>query len=143
LKTRYTLLAGAAGLTLTICALASSGSAAPTAIQASSAGCSGPLDIVLSNDDGYAAPGINAVYAALKAAGHDVTMVAPTTNQTGKGGAMAYGGTLDVTHPVAGDPDIVARGGAPPPPGGRGGGGTACGVSGGAARGRRCAARPA
>ncbi|NBE49986.1 5'/3'-nucleotidase SurE [Streptomyces boluensis] len=77
------------------------------------AGCSRPLDILLSNDDGYAAPGINAVYKALKSAGHHVKMVAPMTNQTGRGGALAYGGALEVTQPVAGDPDIHAVSGTP------------------------------
>ncbi|GAA3649605.1 5'/3'-nucleotidase SurE [Nocardioides ginsengisoli] len=113
MKTRHTLLASAAALALTVAALASAGPAASTAVPSSPAGCKRPLDIVLTNDDGYAAPGINAVYAALNAAGHHVAMVAPATNQTGKGGGMAYGGTLDVTHPVAGDPDIWAVGGTP------------------------------
>jgi 5'-nucleotidase len=53
------------------------------------------------------------VYDALGEAGHDVTMVAPLTNQTGKSGSLAYGGTLKVTHPVAGDSDIWAVDGTP------------------------------
>ncbi|WP_084000669.1 5'/3'-nucleotidase SurE [Actinomadura kijaniata] len=44
-----------------------------------------PLRILLSNDDGHAAPGIRAVFDALTAAGHDVTIVAPATNQSGAG----------------------------------------------------------
>jgi len=41
------------------------------------------LDILLTNDDGYQAPGIEALHAALSAAGHHVTMVAPRENQSG------------------------------------------------------------
>lgn len=113
MKTRHTLLTGAAGVALTVTALATTSTAAPAVVSSSPTGCKGSLDIVLTNDDGYAAPGINAVYEALSAAGHHVTIVAPTTNQTGKGGALAYGGTLEVTHPVAGNPDIWAVGGTP------------------------------
>lgn len=82
-------------------------------VQAKSADCRGSLDILLTNDDGYAAPGINVLYDALNEAGHDVTMIAPLTNQTGKSGAMAYGGTLNVTHPVATDDKIWAVEGTP------------------------------
>ena len=42
-----------------------------------------PIRILLTNDDGYAAPGIQAEFAALKAAGFEVTMVAPRDNQSG------------------------------------------------------------
>ena len=40
------------------------------------------LDILLTNDDGYQAPGIEALQAALRAAGHHVTIVAPRENQS-------------------------------------------------------------
>jgi len=43
----------------------------------------GPLDILLTNDDGYQAAGIRALYQALRAGGHRVTMVAPATNMSG------------------------------------------------------------
>ncbi|MDX1567516.1 MAG: 5'/3'-nucleotidase SurE, partial [Longimicrobiales bacterium] len=36
------------------------------------------LRILLTNDDGYRAPGIGAVHEALTAAGHDVVLIAPT-----------------------------------------------------------------
>ncbi len=42
-----------------------------------------PLHILLTNDDGYAAPGIVAVHAALRAAGYAVTLVAPRENKSG------------------------------------------------------------
>jgi 5'/3'-nucleotidase SurE len=46
------------------------------------------LDILLTNDDGFDAPGITSVYDALVAAGHQVTLVAPAENQSGKGGSL-------------------------------------------------------
>ncbi|WP_067471366.1 5'/3'-nucleotidase SurE [Actinomadura hibisca] len=46
------------------------------------------LEILLTNDDGFAAPGLAAVRQALTAAGHRVTVVAPATDQSGKGAGM-------------------------------------------------------
>jgi 5'/3'-nucleotidase SurE len=46
------------------------------------------LDILLTNDDGFDSPGITALHAALVGAGHDVTVVAPATQQSGKGGSI-------------------------------------------------------
>ncbi|GAB7003211.1 5'/3'-nucleotidase SurE [Nocardioides sp. AN3] len=83
------------------------------ATHSATSGCARPLNILLTNDDGYSADGITAVYDALVAAGEHVKLVAPDTNQTGKGGALAYGGTLTVTQPVAGDPNVYAVSGSP------------------------------
>jgi 5'/3'-nucleotidase SurE len=44
-----------------------------------------PLNILLVNDDGYQAEGIQTLYDALVAAGHQVTLVAPKAQQSGKG----------------------------------------------------------
>jgi 5'-nucleotidase len=45
-----------------------------------------PLEIMVTNDDGYAAPGIDAITAALmKEPNVHVTVVAPATNQSGTG----------------------------------------------------------
>jgi len=44
-----------------------------------------PLHILLTNDDGHEAPGIQALHRVLKQAGHSVTMVAPTTEQSATG----------------------------------------------------------
>ena len=45
-----------------------------------------PLEILITNDDGYAAPGIDAIAAALmKEPNTHVTVVAPATNQSGTG----------------------------------------------------------
>ncbi|MEX5636004.1 5'/3'-nucleotidase SurE [Parafrankia sp. FMc2] len=47
----------------------------------------GPLDILVTNDDGVGAPGIDAVVRGLRALpGVTVTVVAPATNQSGTGG---------------------------------------------------------
>lgn len=46
------------------------------------------LRILLSNDDSWASANIRAFYYALKTAGHNVLMVAPTSNQSGTGGTV-------------------------------------------------------
>jgi 5'-nucleotidase len=56
------------------------------------------LTILVTNDDGVAAPGINATVQALTALPHTkVTVVAPLTNQSGTG-AKVTAGTLTVTN---------------------------------------------
>lgn len=45
------------------------------------------LNILLTNDDGCRAPGIQAVYQALQATGHEVTLVAPELDNSGIGAA--------------------------------------------------------
>jgi len=57
------------------------------------------LRILLTNDDGWNAPGITAVFDALVAQGHDVAIVAPATNQSGVGGRITFGGSLVVAQP--------------------------------------------
>jgi 5'-nucleotidase len=54
-----------------------------------------PLNILLTNDDGYDTPGIKAVRSALLEAGHDVTLVAPLKNQSSSGARVTSSGTLD------------------------------------------------
>lgn len=46
------------------------------------------LDILLTNDDGWDATGIQTMKDALEAAGHNVTLVAPLTNQSGTSAAL-------------------------------------------------------
>ncbi|QNM95401.1 5'/3'-nucleotidase SurE [Chitinimonas koreensis] len=56
------------------------------------AGLAGPafaLNIVLSNDDGLSA-NVKALYAELKAAGHDVVVSVPCQNQSGKGASANF-----------------------------------------------------
>lgn len=54
-------------------------------LAATAAFAQAPLNILVTNDDGYTAPGIRALRRALTAAGHNVTVVAPRTDQSGKG----------------------------------------------------------
>jgi len=58
------------------------------------------LNILLTNDDGWQAPGIQSLYKTLTAAGHQVTLVAPASDQSGRGGAMNtdVGGYVTVTR---------------------------------------------
>jgi 5'/3'-nucleotidase SurE len=64
--------------------------AAPPAL-ATGGGTPEPLRILLTNDDGWDAPGIQALRGALLGAGHDVLLVAPLEGQSGKGGALNTG----------------------------------------------------
>ncbi len=52
---------------------------------------SAAIEILLTNDDGWDAPGISAAKGALEAAGHTVTVVAPLNNQSGVGGGLNTG----------------------------------------------------
>ncbi|MGW0395309.1 5'/3'-nucleotidase SurE [Streptomyces sp. NPDC003042] len=73
---------------------------APTAVPAPAPvpAPAGPLRILLTNDDGYDAPGIRKAFERLTAAGHDVTIVAPLTNQSGTGTKMMNAPTIAVKH---------------------------------------------
>lgn len=60
-----------------------------------------PYRILVTNDDGVRAPGLQAVAEALKALG-EVTIVAPADNQSGKGTSLSLGAPIlreDVTLP--------------------------------------------
>jgi 5'/3'-nucleotidase SurE len=57
-----------------------------------------PLKIVLTNDDGFNAPGITTLYNALVAAGFDVHIVAPAVNQSAQGSSL--GGTDALNGPI-------------------------------------------
>ncbi|MEO0801988.1 MAG: 5'/3'-nucleotidase SurE [Cyanobacteria bacterium J06642_2] len=50
-----------------------------------------PLDILLTNDDGFDAEGIETLYNALTVAGHNVTLVGPKEQQSGTGTALDVG----------------------------------------------------
>ena len=58
------------------------------------------LRVLITNDDGYQAPGIRALAPAIAELGYDVLLVAPLVDESGVGSAMA--GTL-------GRPTIPAR----------------------------------
>jgi 5'-nucleotidase len=49
----------------------------------------GALNILLNNDDSWASANIRELYKALKLAGHKVLLVAPVSNQSGRGGAVS------------------------------------------------------
>ena len=72
---------------------------------------SGPLDILLTNDDGTGAAGIRALRAQLVAAGHRVTLVAPAHNASGAGMSFNWG-PVRVTRDPA-DPSVHAVEGSP------------------------------
>jgi 5'/3'-nucleotidase SurE len=71
----------------------------------------GPLDILLTNDDGATTAGIRALRTQLVAAGHRVTLVAPDHNASGT--AMSFNwGPVQVTRDPD-DPAVFAVGGSP------------------------------
>lgn len=100
---------------LLLCAPALAGTV-PAAVAAPQAGPApapvpaGPLRILLTNDDGYNAPGIRLAFAKLTAAGHDVTIVAPLTNQSGAGTKTSNVTSVAVRHP---EPKVWAVDGTP------------------------------
>ncbi|MCT9088941.1 5'/3'-nucleotidase SurE [Streptomyces sp. ASQP_92] len=86
-----------AALLLCTPALAAAVPAAASARPAAQA----PLRILLTDDDGYDAPGIRAAFQRLSSAGYDVTIVAPLTNQSGAGTKMLSATSIAVRHPEA------------------------------------------
>ena len=71
----------------------------------------GPLEILLTNDDGYEAPGIRALYTQLRAAGHRVLLVAPDRNASGTSSSFTWGKVNVIRG--ADDPDIFGIAGTP------------------------------
>ena len=70
--------------------------------------------ILLTNDDGFEAPGITALYEALTAANHNVIMIAPATQQSSSSASSQNGGiTLeqhtDSIYSVTGRPADAVR----------------------------------
>jgi len=70
------------------------------------------LNIVLTNDDGYNTPNIQALYHALKAQGHDVILSAPSENQSGKSAGMNWFENVSLSADPD-NPDIHLVGGTP------------------------------
>ncbi|MFE3761498.1 5'/3'-nucleotidase SurE [Streptomyces sp. NPDC059104] len=95
---------------LILCATALSGTAPAVASPRPAPVTAPPLRILLTNDDGYDAPGIRKAFARLTAAGHDVTVVAPLTNQSGTGTKTTSASTIRVEHP---EPKVWAVEGTP------------------------------
>lgn len=48
------------------------------------------LNIMIGNDDDFGTANIRETYRLLKAAGHNVLMVAPATQQSGQGGLSSF-----------------------------------------------------
>ena len=57
-----------------------------------------PLNIILTNDDGFSAPGIQTLYTALVDAGFNVHIVAPKVNQSAQGSSL--GGVAALNNPI-------------------------------------------
>jgi 5'-nucleotidase len=73
-----------------------------------------PLEILVTNDDGYAATGIDAVVEALRMLpGVNVTVVAPATNQSGAGDKTTPGGVTSFAATTASGYPAVAVNGFP------------------------------
>lgn len=53
------------------------------------------LTVLLTNEDGFEAPGLSTIREALLAAGHRVTVVAPLDDRSGAGMSLTTGGTID------------------------------------------------
>ncbi|MDU8357514.1 MULTISPECIES: 5'/3'-nucleotidase SurE [Pseudomonas syringae group] len=54
------------------------------------------LNILLSNDDGYAHANIRALYSELRSQGHNVKIAAPFSEQSARGGAFIYGRKVQI-----------------------------------------------
>jgi 5'-nucleotidase len=71
----------------------------------------GPLDILLTNDDGTSAAGIRALRTQLVAAGHRVTLAAPDRNASGSALSFNWGSVRVTQDP--GDPGVFTIGASP------------------------------
>jgi 5'-nucleotidase len=80
--------------------------------NASSAAATRPLHVLVSNDDGVAAPGIDALVRALAAEpATQATVVAPATNESGAGGQTTPGTlTATTTTTASGYPATAVHG---------------------------------
>ena len=85
-------LAIAAGTACSSSSKDSAGTASTTTAPAAPTTVAEPLRVLVTNDDGVAAPGIDALVEGLRALPNtSVTVVAPATNQSGKGSALTTG----------------------------------------------------
>lgn len=75
-------------------------------------GISLALNILLTNDDGYNSPGIEAMRTALLQAGHSVTVVAPKDNQSKASGTVTAG-LLKLVRVVEEEDDVWSIAGTP------------------------------
>lgn len=68
------------------------------------------MTIVLTNDDGINAPGLQRLKTALRDAGHDVAVVAPAANQSGVSRAATYANAVRVRRVSRADRDYAVQG---------------------------------
>ncbi|MDE2935085.1 MAG: hypothetical protein OXS47_14610, partial [Chloroflexota bacterium] len=82
-----------------------------------------PRRILISNDDGYESPGLWALARACRSLDCDVTVVAPSKNQSAVGGSLTLRQELNwipIEDPPVGGGGPRARKRPPPPPPQRG-----------------------
>ncbi|HEX7135489.1 MAG TPA: 5'/3'-nucleotidase SurE [Iamia sp.] len=87
--------------------------AAEESTTASTEAAAEPLSILVTNDDGYSAAGIDAVVEALVAEGHEVAVVAPLEQQSGTGGTFTEGAVESQEEQTASGHDAIAVAGFP------------------------------
>jgi 5'-nucleotidase len=88
----FIALAIAAGAACSSSSKESAATASTTTAPAAPTTVAEPLRVLVTNDDGVAAPGIDALVEGLRALPDtSVTVVAPATNQSGKGSAVTTG----------------------------------------------------
>ena len=66
------------------------------------------LNIIVNNDDGFGSANIRELYRLLNAAGHNAWIVAPVSNQSGKGGTEVFTTEANLTAPS--EYDLVPKG---------------------------------
>ena len=91
-------------------AAAAAAATVPPAVASALCGI-GPLEILLTNDDGFDAAGIRALRAQLVEAGHRVMLIAPDRNASGSAMSFTWG-AVRVTRDAP-DPGSVSVGGSP------------------------------
>jgi len=75
------------------------------------ASTSSALVIALSNDDGWDAPGVQAMKVALEGAGHTVTLAGSLDEQSGSSAALNLGSDLVITKRSANEYSVAIAGG--------------------------------
>jgi len=71
------------------------------------------LSVLVTNDDGYSAAGIDAVVEALVGSGAEVEVVAPLEQQSGTGGTFTEGAVVTQEEQTASGHDVIAVDGFP------------------------------
>jgi 5'-nucleotidase len=69
------------------------------AVTSALSGGTTALSILMGNDDGFGSAQLREFYRFLKAAGHDIVVVAPVDNESGQGGRADYSSSANLTRP--------------------------------------------